>query len=156
LQKEGLVKSIGVSNFTVAQLEDLLADTQTVPAVHQVEFHPYLYQSELFNYCTSKGIVLTAYSPLGAAKGGEGVVPLLQNETVKSIADELNRTPAQVLIRWSVQKGIAVIPKSSNEERLRSNFAVFDFELTADHVARLDALNHNFRFCRSFIDNHWD
>ncbi|ELR19870.1 oxidoreductase, aldo/keto reductase, putative [Acanthamoeba castellanii str. Neff] len=154
LQKQGLAKSIGVSNFTVKQLEELLADAQVVPAVNQVEFHPYLFQAELLNYCTSKGIVLTAYSPLGSTVSSEGVVPLLENEVVKDIAAEVGRSAAQVVLRWGVQKHITVIPKSSNEERLRANFAIFDFELSPEQVARLDSLPQH-RFIR-LVPGHFE
>ncbi|ELR20746.1 aldehyde reductase [Acanthamoeba castellanii str. Neff] len=159
LLKEGLVRAIGVSNFTQEQIDQLLADSQTVPAVNQVEFHPYLVQKELLDYCTAKGIVLTAYSPLGSSDSYtgklEGAPSLLKCGVVNGIAAEAGRSPAQVLIRWAVQKGVVVIPKSVNEERIRANFAVFDFELSADQVARLDGLNRDHRFGLGWMPGHF-
>jgi diketogulonate reductase-like aldo/keto reductase len=159
LVAEGLVKAIGVSNFTREQIDQLLADSQTVPAVNQVEFHPYLVQQQLLDYCTAKGIVLTAYSPLGSSDSYtgklEGAPSLLKCGVVNGIASEVGRSPAQVLIRWALQKGVVVIPKSVNEERIRANLAVFDFELSADQVARLDGLHCDHRFGLPWMPGHF-
>ncbi len=148
-----------MSNFTVKQLEELLADTQVVPAVNQVEFHPYLVQQQLLDYCTAKGIVLTAYSPLGSSDSYtgklEGAPSLLKCGVVNGIAAEVGRSPAQALIRWALQKGVVVIPKSVNEERIRANLAVFDFELSADQVARLDGLHRDHRFGLPWMPGHF-
>jgi len=159
LLKEGLVKAIGVSNFTPEQIEELIADRHSVPAVNQVELHPYLVQTELLEYCRGKGIIVTAYSPLGSSDSYSGSAPgapsLLKNDTVNAIAGEVDRSPAQVLIRWAIQKGVSVIPKSVNEDRIKANLAVFDFELSPAQMAQLDGLNRNHRFGLGWMDGHF-
>uniref|UniRef100_A0A8C3F946 NADP-dependent oxidoreductase domain-containing protein n=1 Tax=Chrysemys picta bellii TaxID=8478 RepID=A0A8C3F946_CHRPI len=123
LVDEGLVKSVGVSNFNVSQLERLLSVCRIKPAANQVELHPYLTQSELVEYCKSKGIVLIAYSPFGCP-ALPCPVPLLENPTVKEIAQKHGKTSAQVLIRFHIQRGIAAIPKSITPARIVENAEV--------------------------------
>jgi diketogulonate reductase-like aldo/keto reductase len=136
LHAEGLARSIGVSNFLVRHLDELLANASVPPAVNQIELSPFLYRSreDTLRRCAENGIVVEAYSPL--TKGRR-----LDDATVSTIAAEVGRTPAQVLIRWSLQKGFVVLPRSSNPSRIAENVAVFDFVLDDDQIARLDGLD---------------
>ncbi|WP_436884158.1 aldo/keto reductase [Mammaliicoccus sciuri] len=135
LYKEGKIKAIGVCNFKEHHLDKLLAETEIVPAVNQVEFHPLFNQKVLQAYCESKGIKLMAWSPL--MRGGEW----LKNADLQSIADQYNKTVAQVVIKWHLQQGRLVIPKSQNDNRIRENFDVFDFELSDEDLDKIDQLN---------------
>ena len=135
LYKEGKIKAIGVCNFKEHHLDKLLAETEIVPAVNQVEFHPLFNQKALQAYCESKGIKLMAWSPL--MRGGEW----LKNADLQSIADQYNKTVAQVIIKWHLQQGRLVIPKSQNDNRIRENFDVFDFELSDEDLDKIDQLN---------------
>ncbi len=136
----GKVKAIGVSNFTTRHLDELLEHAKVVPAVNQVEFHPFLCQKELLEYCKKKGIQLEAYSPLthGHKLGDPRIV---------SVAKKHNKSSAQVLIRWGLQHGLVVIPKSKTAERIQENAHVFDFELSPADMNALNACNENLRFC---------
>ena len=166
LRAEGKARSIGVSNFTIRHLRELLAETKTVPAVNQVEFHPYLYQRDLLDFCAGEGIVIEAYSPL--TKGVRLKDPklvavakkyskagLLQPGTPRSrlsLVDRLSRhletkSTAQVLIRWALQHGLAVIPKSANRRRIFEDADIFDFEITEQDMEILDHFNENLRTC---------
>jgi diketogulonate reductase-like aldo/keto reductase len=135
---DGYVRSIGVCNFTEEHLETVIDLTFVTPAVNQIELHPLLNQAELRAANAAHNIVTEAYSPL--AVGG-----LLDNPTVTSIAAGYNRTPAQVLIRWSLQLGNVVIPRSAKPERIANNIDVFDFELAAEHMDALNGLNDGTR-----------
>lgn len=147
----GLVKEIGVCNFGVSLLRDLLSRARIPPAVLQIEAHPYLTQHKLVRFCHEEGIAVTAFSPLGAqsyfalnmAQTEESV---LNDETVTQIAARHDRTPAQTVLRWGVQRGTAVVPKSSRPERLRENLALFDFELSEQEMQSIDALDRGRRF----------
>jgi diketogulonate reductase-like aldo/keto reductase len=136
LHAEGLAHSIGISNFLVRHLDELLARASVAPAVNQIELSPFLHRSreDTLRRCVEEGIVVEAYSPL--TKGRR-----LDDSTVASIATEVGRTPAQVLIRWSLQKGFVVLPRSSNAGRIAENAAVFDFTLDDAQVGALDALD---------------
>lgn len=134
LQDQGLAHEIGVSNFGAGKLESLLRDGRRTPAVNQVQFNPFHYRRGLLEYCSGHGIVLEAYSPL--ARGGG-----MEDPTIREIGERLGRTSAQVMLRWAIQHGAVVIPKSSDRERIRSNAQVFDFELDADEMRALDALD---------------
>jgi diketogulonate reductase-like aldo/keto reductase len=134
--EEGRTRAIGVSNYTTTHLEELLARCTTPPAVNQVEFHPFLYQRELLEYCSSHHIILEAYSPL--TKGLK-----LGDERLVSVAEKYGRTVAQIMIRWALQHDLVVIPKSSDKSRILENAAVFDFELSGDDMSHLDGLNEN-------------
>jgi diketogulonate reductase-like aldo/keto reductase len=136
LHVEGLARSIGVSNFLVRHLDELLAHASVPPAVNQIELSPFLHRTraDTLRRCAEEGIVVEAYSPL--TKGCR-----LDDSTVREIAGELERTPAQVLIRWSLQKGFVVLPRSSSPARIAENAAVFDFALGDEQMARLDALD---------------
>jgi diketogulonate reductase-like aldo/keto reductase len=134
LYDEGRVRAIGVSNFTVAHLSRLLDETDVMPAVNQIELHPGFPQNELRKFHESHDIVTESWSPLGRGHG------LLDQPTVVHIAEKHERTPAQVVLRWHVQLGLVVIPKSVRAERIRENFAIFDFELGHDEMDALSAL----------------
>lgn len=149
--RAGLVRNIGVSNFGVSLLRDLLSYAEIAPAVLQVEMHPFLIQEKLLRFCKELGIVVTAFSPLGAASyysigmAGEGDSALEQT-VVRDIAARHGKSPAQVLLRWGVERGTAVIPKTTRLERLRENLSIFDFELTAGEMENISGLNRNRRF----------
>jgi diketogulonate reductase-like aldo/keto reductase len=142
LLKDGKVRSIGVSNYTIQHLTELLEDAEVVPMVNQVEFSPFLYQKQLLDYCEQNKIQLEAYSPL--TQGTK-----LNHPRIQEIAKKHNKTPAQVLIRWSLQHNLVTIPKSVREERIKENSQVFDYNLTPDDMRVLDSLDENFR-------NSWD
>jgi methylglyoxal/glyoxal reductase len=137
LQEEGITRSIGVSNFTIKLLNDLLGQTDVVPAVNQVEFHPFLYQKDLLDFCRGKGILLEAYSPLARAK-------FLDNEVLWQIAKKHDKTTAQVMLAWLLHHNIIAIPKSVHKNRIAENAEVF-FELDDDDMRALDSLNRNAR-----------
>jgi diketogulonate reductase-like aldo/keto reductase len=139
LYRDGVVKAIGVSNFHVHHLEDLLTEAEIVPAVNQVEYHPRLAQRELLQFCRDKGIQLEAWSPL--MQGGE----LLTHPTILEIGRKYGKSAAQVILRWDLQNGVVTIPKSTNEARIAENADLFDFELSADDMAAIDALNEDRR-----------
>lgn len=134
----GRAKSIGVSNFEIHHLEELFQVSGIVPAVNQIEYHPLWNQSELCNYCQSRGIAVQAYAPL--ARGA-----YLNRDTLIQIGAKYGKTAAQTGLRWMVQKGISVIPKSTNPERIRANADIFDFELTDIEMMTIDALDEKFR-----------
>lgn len=136
---EGLSKSVGVCNFTPDDLSTVEDLCFSVPTVNQIELHPLINQAELRAYHAEHGIATEAYGPLGVGK-------LLENPAVTSIAAEYGKTPAQVLIRWSLQLGNIVIPRSSSPERIAQNADVFEFELTTEHVDALNALDDGTRF----------
>ncbi|HTT72586.1 MAG TPA: aldo/keto reductase [Thermoplasmata archaeon] len=133
LREEGVCRAIGVSNYAIRHLEELAAVATVVPAVDQVEMHPWVYDPELIAYLDAHGIRTEAYSPLTRGRS-------LNDPTVGAIAAARGRSPAQVLIRWGLQHGIVEIPKSTRPERIEENARVFDFALSADEMARLDAL----------------
>lgn len=134
LYKDNKVKNIGVSNFEVDHLEALLAQVSIKPMINQVEFHPYFTQREVRRYLEVQRIVMESWSPLMNAK-------ILTDDTVKQVAEEVGKSPAQVIIRWNVQHDVVVIPKSVTPERITENLEVFDFELSDEQMQRLDDLN---------------
>lgn len=151
LKESGLVKHIGVCNYNSALLHDLMAYAKQKPEVLQVEAHPYLTQERLIKLAQDYGMTVTAFSPLGAlsyvsldmATENESV---LETDAVKTAAARLGKTPAQVVLRWGVQRGTAIIPKTARKERLKENLALFDFELSAEEMQAISALNSNRRF----------
>ena len=151
LVRAGLVRNIGVCNYSVALLRDLLASATVQPAVLQVELHPYLTQEKLVRFCRENGIAVTGFSPLGApsyvplgmAGPGESV---LDEAVVRAAAARHGKTPAQVVLRWGVQRGTAVIPKTTRPDRLAENLAVSDFALSGDEMGAISALDRNRRF----------
>jgi diketogulonate reductase-like aldo/keto reductase len=165
LRAQGKARSIGVSNFTIRHLTELLAETATTPAINQVEFHPYLYQRDLLDFCASKGIVVVAYSPL--TKGARlqdpklvavakkypnaGPKPTAPRPPLPLISNFSHRregkSTAQILIRWALQHGLVVIPKSANRRRIFEDADVFDFEIVPEDMQLLDRFNENLRTC---------
>ena len=151
LLRAGLVRNIGVCNFNISLLRDMLAYAQIAPAMLQVELHPLLAQEKLLRFCREQGVAVTAFSPLGAAsyfslgmaEPGESV---LEQPVVRKAASRHGKTPAQVVLRWGVQRGTAVIPKTTRPERLRENLAIFDFALSADEMAAIARLDRHRRF----------
>ncbi|WP_311293918.1 aldo/keto reductase [Peribacillus frigoritolerans] len=138
LYKEGKVKAIGVSNFQIHHLKDLMEDAEVKPMVNQVECHPRLTQKEVQAFCKEQGIQLEAWSPL---MQGE----LLDNEVLQAIATKHGKSVAQVILRWDLQNGIVTIPKSTKEHRIVENSTVFDFELNEEEMNQIDGLNQNHR-----------
>jgi diketogulonate reductase-like aldo/keto reductase len=144
----GYARSIGVSNFDVGELEKVIAAGEVRPVVNQVQFSPFEYRRRLLEGCEQRGIALEAYSPLGTGRH-------LSNDTVARIASRLERTSAQVLLRWCVQRGIPVIPKSTHRERIEENARIFDFTLSDADVAQLDALDRTSGTDRALERKWW-
>ncbi|WP_439846836.1 glyoxal/methylglyoxal reductase [Bacillus subtilis] len=138
LYKDGKIRAIGVSNFQVHHLEELLKDAEIKPMVNQVEFHPRLTQKELRDYCKGQGIQLEAWSPLMQGQ-------LLDNEVLTQIAEKHNKSVAQVILRWDLQHEVVTIPKSIKEHRIIENADIFDFELSQEDMDKIDALNKDER-----------
>ncbi len=137
IQQSGRALSIGVSNFEIRHLEELAKISNVVPAVNQIECHPLCYPKELIDYCQSRGIQIQAYAPL--ARGA-----YLDNDVMYVLGTKYGRTPAQIGLRWAVQKGISVIPKSSHPDRIQSNSQIFDFTIEQEDMDILDTLNQDF------------
>ncbi len=131
-RQQGYTRSIGISNFSVSELEALLATAAVPPVVNQVQFSPFEYRRALLRACERRHVAIEAYSPLGTGRH-------LSNRTVNHIARRVGRTPAQVLVRWCLQQGLVVIPKSTHRERIEENGQVFDFELSTQDMAELSA-----------------
>lgn len=138
LYKNNKAKNIGVSNFEPEHLEALLAQVSIKPVINQVEYHPYLTQHKLKLYLAAQHIVMESWSPLMNAQ-------ILNDETIKDIAQELGKSPAQVVLRWNVQHGVVIIPKSVTPNRISENFQIFDFELSDEQMTRIDGLNQDKR-----------
>lgn len=138
LHDEGKIKAIGVSNFEIHHLRDVMDAGSVTPAVNQIEFHPYLTQDALLSFCKNEGIRPVAWSPLGRGK-------LLEEPVIQKIAERHGKNAAQVILRWDIEKGVATIPKTVRKERMRANADLFDFDLSQDEVAQIDALNRNER-----------
>ncbi|KAL7836495.1 hypothetical protein AOLI_G00277790 [Acnodon oligacanthus] len=148
LVDQGLVRAIGLSNFNARQIDDILSFGKHKPVVNQVECHPYLTQSQLLSHCQSQGLVLTAYSPLGSpdrpwASPSEPL--LLDDPRVVAMANRYKKTPAQIIIRWLVQRGAACIPKSVTPSRIKQNIEVFDFKLSDEDMKQIESFNRNER-----------
>lgn len=134
LKEDGRIRSIGVSNFQIHHLKDLFEGAKERPVVNQVELHPLFNQQELRDFCKQENIVVEAWAPLAQGK-------LLDNEVLKTIGSKYGKSIAQVIIRWDLQNGIVTIPKSVKESRIKENADVFDFELTSDEMAQINALD---------------
>ncbi|WP_019153441.1 aldo/keto reductase [Robertmurraya massiliosenegalensis] len=138
LYREGRVRAIGVSNFHVHHLQDLMKDAEIKPMVNQIEYHPHLTQEEVHAFCKKEGILLEAWSPLK-----RGI--LLDEPVLIEIGQKYSKTPAQIILRWDLQTEVITIPKSSNVERLKENADIFDFELTSEEMKQISSLNKNDR-----------
>lgn len=138
LYESGKVKNIGVSNFNIEHLEVLKSQTSIKPVINQVEFHPYFTQQELRTYLDTESIYMESWSPLMNAE-------ILTDETINAIAEEIGKSPAQVVIRWNIEHGVVTIPKSITPHRIEENINIFDFSLSTNQMERIDALNENKR-----------
>jgi methylglyoxal/glyoxal reductase len=136
LLREGRSRAIGVSNYEIFHLQEILQNFDVVPSINQVEFHPFLYQEELLQFCKNNNIQLEAYSPLSRGER-------LNHSTVVRLAKRYGKTSAQILIRWSLQHGLVVIPKSIHERRIKENSQVFDFQLEEKDMKLLNSLNED-------------
>ena len=141
-----LVRAIGVSNFNSQQLDELIKTAKVVPQMNQIESNPQKPNNEIIDYCKRHGIQVTAYSPLGSGS-------LIKHPGIAQIANNHNKSTAQVMIRWQLQRGVVVIPKSTKKERIRDNFNVFDFSLTEDEMKALNSLNSGSNISNSIIIN---
>jgi diketogulonate reductase-like aldo/keto reductase len=146
--ERGYARSIGVSNFSVAELDELLAVAETRPVVNQVQFNPFAHRQRLLEACEERDVALEAYSPLGTGRH-------LSGERVRQIAERVGRTPAQVLLRWCVQRDLVVIPKSTHRERIAENAEIFDFALSDEDMAELDALDETGGTDRALESKWW-
>jgi len=151
----GKARSIGVSNFSAQLINDLLCYAKIPPAVNQIERHPFLQQQKLIDFHQKEGIVVTAYGSLGApglfSESGKPSSTLMNNEVILKIAEKYRKSASQILIRWSIDTGVITIPKSTNPDRIKQNFEVFDFKLSIDDIAEISKLEMN---ARSF-DQEW-
>ena len=141
-----MVRSIGISTFSCKKVQDLLSFCRIKPAVHQTELHPYLQLWDLKELCEKNGIAMMAYYPLGGAAMMDKEDCLLKNSTIMEIAENHHKTPAQVLIRWCIQRGVVCIPKSVHANRIEENGQVFDFELTEDEMQIIRKMDRHHRF----------
>jgi len=153
LYEEGLIKSLGISNYTGSLILDVERYAKIMPQTLQIEHHPYLVQQDLLDLCQKRDIALTAYSSFGPSsflelnmQRAKDTPLLLEHDTIKSIAKKHDKTPAQVLLRWATQRGIAVIPKSNNQSRLAQNLDVCSFDLGKDEVESISGLDKDLRF----------
>ena len=150
----GLVKAIGVANFTAPLLLDLLSYAKVKPAVNQIELHPYFQQARLVEFCRRLGLVVTAYSPLARPGYEEMSARLVDEKVIRTIARAYRKTPAQVLLRWGIQRNTAVIPKSTHPERIQENIAVFDFELSESDVREIAGIERGLRIVDPYQWGH--
>lgn len=146
LVEKGLVKSIGVANFTTMMLVDLLTNAKIMPAVNQIELHPYNTQEDVIEFCQSKNIAVTAYSPLGRQGADREGPRVFDEQLIQSLAKKYKKTEGQILLRWGIQRNTIVIPKSVHLDRIDENRDVFDFVLTQEEMKQISALNKNYRF----------
>ena len=151
LQREGLIRNIGISNFNITLIRELWSQAEIKPSVLQVELHPYLTQEKLLRFCSEHDIAVTGFSPLGAISYvpigmAQANDSLLELPLIQEIASRHHKSPAQILLRWGIQRGTAVIPKSSNPTRLQDNIQIYDFSLTSEEMSQISALNQNKRY----------
>lgn len=158
LQKEGLIKNIGVSNFNEYQIGRLIKESTVVPCMNQIEVNPYLVNDAIIKYCQSNQVAITAYSPLGSpdrpwAAANEPV--LLEDSKLMEMAKRLNKSPAQIVLRFQIQRNVIVIPKSVTPSRIQSNFQLFDFKLSDEDMKVVAAFNRDFRGCAlGWVSDH--
>ncbi|NEU06406.1 aldo/keto reductase [Clostridium senegalense] len=138
LYKEGYIKAIGISNFTVKHLKNLMADAEIMPMINQVEFHPLLIQNELRQFCKKNNIQLEAWSPLMRGK-------IFDNKLLKELAKKYGKTIAQIVLRWDLQMGVVTIPKSTNITRIKENSQIFDFEISEEDLFKIQQLDKGIR-----------
>jgi diketogulonate reductase-like aldo/keto reductase len=136
IRGNGLAKNIGVSNYDIEELKELLGYAKVLPAVNQIEFHPFIYQDQkpILDYCKEQGIVVEAYSPLARAKQ-------MNHPVIAEVAEQSGKTAGQVMLRWCVQHGTVPLPKTTHKERMIENLDIFDFELSAEQMEKLDSLS---------------
>jgi D-xylose reductase len=150
IKKNGLAKHIGVCNLNVQALTEIFSYCEIRPENLQIEIHPYLVQDQLVSFCFREGLTVTAFSPLGASSYIElnmaSNIGALDEPVVKSLAAKYGKTPAQIILRWHLERGVSVIPKSSNPARIRENFDILNFELSAEEVSSISLLNKGKRF----------
>ncbi|KAK7884136.1 hypothetical protein WMY93_027259 [Mugilogobius chulae] len=155
LVEKGLVRAIGLSNFNSRQIDDVLAVATIQPAVLQVEAHPYLSQEQLLSHCQERGLVMTAYSPLGSAdrtwKHPDEPI-LLQEPLINTLALKYHKSPAQILLRWQTQRGVVAIPKSVTQSRIEENLQVFDFNLELEEMESIRTLNRSWRYIVPMVE----
>ena len=151
--EDGLIRSIGISNYVGGLILDVERYAKHMPQTLQIEHHPYLVQQDLLDLCKSRGIAVTAYSSFGPQsflelnmQKAQDTPLLMEHETIKSIADKHGKSPAQILLRWSTQRGVAVIPKSNNQNRLAQNLDVCSFDLGKDEIEKISGLDKDLRF----------
>jgi diketogulonate reductase-like aldo/keto reductase len=140
-KRDGRLKAIGVSNYEIKHIEELVKDNGTKPDVNQVEWHPHWHQDDLLEYCKKQGIFLQAYSSLGSSN----YKTLITDPTVKAIADKLKKSPAQVLLRWAVQQGVGVIPKARSKDHIEQNFQL-DFVIPEEDMKTLSSMNNAHKY----------
>ena len=150
-KKQGLIRHAGVSNFSVKKLNELIENSDETPEMNQVEMHPYLQQQDLLEFCKEQGIHVTSYSPLGSSDRPdllkkENEPTLLDNKVIKGIAEKHSATPAQVLIKWAVERGTTVIPKSTNPSRIKENFESKDVNLDKEDMEEIKSLDIHYRY----------
>ncbi|KAF7027174.1 hypothetical protein CFC21_039239 [Triticum aestivum] len=144
----GLVRSIGISNYNILLTRDCLAYAKIKPAVNQIETHPYFQRDSLVKFCQKHGICVTAHTPLGGSTANTelfGSVSCLDDPVIKSLAEKYGKTPAQLVLRWGLQRNTVVIPKTSKVERLQENLAVVDFDISSEDMEKIKALDRNYR-----------
>lgn len=149
--KSGLIRSIGVSNFSIKKIKEIMQNSETVPAVNQIEAHPFLVQEELVDFCEKNTIAVTAYAPLGSGDRPSGMKEshepsLLKNPLILSISERMNVTPAQMLLAWGMARGMAVIPKSTDYGRIEENLNAVGVPLLEEDVKKISALDKHFRY----------
>ncbi|MED4400391.1 aldo/keto reductase [Metabacillus fastidiosus] len=149
LYKEGKVKAIGVSNFHIHHLEDLMEEAEIIPMVNQVEYHPRLTQKELLSFCQNNNIQLEAWSPLARGR-------FFDDPILIELSQKYEKTAAQIILRWDLQTGVVTIPKSVHEHRIIENANIFDFELSNEDIAKIDSLNQNERVGSDPDNFHFD
>ncbi|XP_029366609.1 aldo-keto reductase family 1 member A1-A [Echeneis naucrates] len=157
LVDKGLVKSIGLSNFNARQTDDIISVARHKPVINQVECHPFLSQADLLSHCRSVAVCVTAYSPLGSGDrpwASSDEPSVLNDPQLGAIAQRYQKTAAQVIVRWHVQRGVVCIPKSVMPSRIQQNLQVFDFSLSEDDMKLIESLNRNKRFIVPSIERH--
>jgi len=138
IHKQGAAKAIGVSNYTIGHLKELFENSETKPAVNQVEFNPFIFQENLLSFCKEEGIRLQGYTPLSRANK-------FNNNVIQEIAGKYSRSPAQVMLRWALQHHVIPLPKSSDHDRIKENAGIFDFSIEEKDMEKLNSLNENYR-----------